>query len=240
MIKVPFEVILNPELITDENGYVLSTLRVKGMIHKYLPDDPQDRFFAFFFKYGQHIFYAIGALLICFFGASHLTWYFNSLFECFVIMVIDLKWDPATIENLRNALQPLVTLDFLGIMKPKYSNSHLRILESPGAAGESQAGIRLLQGSTFLGDRYIQIGIHDVFFKNVFMHLAIFAVALVMICVVKLVVSSNSPATNNSGIADSILKLKESDQIEAEKDKSKNEGKTASKESSVVTGMRKI
>lgn len=103
LLKVPFEVKFANDLISNDYGEMLSTLTVKGLIHKYRPLDYQDKFFAFFFKYGPYLFYTLSALLIGIFGASHLNWYFNSLFESFVVLMVDVKLDPETIENLKNA-----------------------------------------------------------------------------------------------------------------------------------------
>ena len=100
-----------------------------------------------------------------------------------------------------------MTFDFLGIMKSDY-NLPVEPIKDPSAADQPLASARVLSQLNTLDERYLEVGIHDIYYKNIFMHLVILVLPLIVMCVLKLIVGANTAVSSNDNLVDNIIKSK--------------------------------
>ena len=151
--------------------------------------------------------------------------------------MVDVKLDPETIENLKNAFQPIVTFDFLGIMKSDY-NLPVEPIKDSSAADQPPASARVLSQLDTLDERYLEVGIHDMYYKNIFMHLAILVLTLMVMCVLKLIVAANTAVSSNDNLVDNIIKSTKKNDNGQDGITIKLEANEKRKESVMITKMR--
>jgi hypothetical protein len=183
----PFRIKFSNTEIISEDGRFLLTTHLDSTIHRFVVDSTMDFILGWFFKYGTHLFYGAASLLIGIFSVANLNAYFGSLFEAFVILLVNVKLDPATVIESKDILGPLITYDFFGVLKN----------------GEEER--RILQEEDVLAFRYQNVGINEVLMVNMIFHITIFVVSFLLMMILKLVISAHTSKGGNTDIIQKAL-----------------------------------